>query len=121
MAKRRPMGSLENDVLACLWAADHPLVPADVLDALGDDLAYTTVTTILARLCDKGLAHRRRDGRVFRYQPAVTEDELAAQRMHAQLERTRDRSAALSQFVGTLSRRDAKALRAIIDDLDTPP
>ena len=52
------------------------------------------------------------------YRAELGEDELTADRMHRELERAHDRAAALSQFVGTLSTRDAKALRAIIDDLD---
>jgi predicted transcriptional regulator len=109
------MGSLENDLLACLWAADHPLVPAEVLDALGDDLAYTTITTILARLCDKGLVHRRRDGAMFRYGPAVTE-EGAAQRVRAARTHVTGRRAQPVRRHPVGARR--QALRAIIDDLD---
>jgi len=92
-----------------------------VLAALDENLAYTTINTILTRLFDKGLVRRARDGRVFRYEPALSEDELAAQRMHTELARTRDRAGALSQFVGTLSKRDARALRAIVENLDRDP
>ena len=60
--ERRAFGELEGQVLAARWAADRPLVPAEALDAVGGDLAYTTVMTILVRLHDKGLIERLLDG-----------------------------------------------------------
>ena len=50
MPERRPMGSLENEVLGELWALRAPATAAEVLNALGSDLAYNTVQTILTRL-----------------------------------------------------------------------
>lgn len=116
MAERREMGSLEAEVLAQLWAAGRPATPAEVLDALGDDLAYTTVTTILTRLLAKGLVERTPAGRGFAYRPAMSEADLAAQRMRSTLDTTRDREAALSRFVGTLSEDDEAALRRILGE-----
>jgi predicted transcriptional regulator len=118
VAKRRATGDLEAEVLAHLWAARRPCTTAEVLRAMGDDLAYTTIETILNRLHSKELADRERVGRAFAYSPRFTEAELAAQRMRATLDRATDREAALSRFVDTLSRRDERALRRILDELD---
>jgi len=112
------MGALEADVLAQLWAAPDSMIPAEVRAAMGDTLAYTTVLTILTRLWQKGLVVRDLRGRAYAYSPAVSEAELAARRMRAALDRTRDREAALSRFVGTLSKRDERALRRVITELD---
>ena len=120
MPARRGMGELESEVMSRLWAADGALTPAEVRDALDGTLAYTTVMTILGRLWEKGLAQRERRGRAYAYWPAVTEAELAAQRMRATLERTRDRESALARFVDELSARDARALRRILDRLSPP-
>lgn len=117
MPKRRPMGSLESEVLGALWAAGRPMSAADVLDATGVDVAYTTVMTILTRLWEKGLADRERAGRAYVYTPRVSEADLAATRMHEQLARAGDRGAALSRFVGALSRRDERLLRKALDGL----
>lgn len=111
------MGSLETEVLAALWAADRPLTPGDVHEAVGSDLAYTTVMTILTRLWKKGLLERERSGRAYVYAPKVSEADLAAARMHEHLARAGDPEAALSRFVGALSQRDEKALRKILDGL----
>ena len=107
------MGSLEGAVLAQLWRAPNGATPAEVLDALDNDLAYTTVMTILSRLAEKGLATRTRRGKAFAYVAAVTEAELVAQRMQSTLATSRNRKAALVQFVATLPARDARALRAL--------
>jgi predicted transcriptional regulator len=50
MSARRGMGELEAEVMARLWSAGIPLTPSEVRDALGSELAYTTVMTILGRL-----------------------------------------------------------------------
>lgn len=115
---RRGMGALEADVLAQLWGAPDSMIPAEVRAAMGDTLAYTTVLTILTRLWQKGLVVRDLRGRAYAYSPAVSEAELAARQMRAALDRTRDREAALSRFVGTLSKRDERALRRVITELD---
>lgn len=111
------MGELEGDVLSLLWAAEAPLTPGEVLERLGGGLAYTTVMTILTRLWQKGLVEREQRGRAYVYWPAVSEAELAAQRMRATLEHTRDREGALSRFVGSLSEKDERTLRAVLGEL----
>lgn len=111
---RRPAGALEADVLGVLWAAKVPLTPADVRSQLGGDLAYTTVTTVLARLHEKGLLERERVGRGFAYAPAVHQATLAADRMRVLLEEGPDRAAVLARFVGSLSPSDRRALRDLL-------
>lgn len=114
--QRRPMGALETDVLRCLWASESALTPADVCETLGTGLAYTTVMTILTRLWDKGLVERDRPGRAYAYRPTVSESEYAARRMEAVLAATEDREAALSTFVGSLSRREARMVRRLMGE-----
>jgi predicted transcriptional regulator len=50
MDGRRSPGSLEQEVLAALAAADRALTPGEVRDVLGAELAYTTVMTVLDEL-----------------------------------------------------------------------
>ncbi len=109
------MGSLEAQVLAELWARPEGATPAEVLQAIGEPLAYTTVMTILTRLWKKGLAERERHGRAFVYRSTVSEADLAAERMRATLETVHDRKATLSLFVGNLSRKDERILRQLLD------
>ncbi|MFE2287424.1 BlaI/MecI/CopY family transcriptional regulator [Streptomyces sp. NPDC059443] len=114
-AERRPAGELEAAVLAALWAAGTPLTPLQTQDALGGTLARTTVTTILSRLHDKGTVDRIRSGRGFAYLPIEDASGLTARRMHAELEKTEDRSAVLTRFVSRLSDEDEQLLRALLE------
>ncbi len=63
----------EADVMRVLW--DHgPSVVNEVKEHLADDLAYTTVLTILRTLEQKGYVKHEEEGRVHRYFAAVKED-----------------------------------------------
>lgn len=63
----------EADVIQVLW--DHgPSVVSEVKDKLADDLAYTTVLTILRTLEQKGYVKHEEEGRVHRYFATVKEE-----------------------------------------------
>ena len=108
------MGSLESEVLMCLWTSDAAMSPGEVRSRMGDTLAYTTVLTVLTRLWRKQLVERESKGKGFVYRPLMTEAELAATRMHAQLRRSSDQEGALGQFVNGLSSGEARVLRRLI-------
>ena len=60
----------EADVMQILW--EHgPSVVAEVRDHLADELAYTTVLTILRTLEAKGYVAHEEEGRVHRYYSKV--------------------------------------------------
>jgi len=118
---RRAAGELESDVLAALWSAGEPVTAATVHDNLGTALAYNTVQTILTRLFDKGLLLRERNGRVYLYEPARAQADLAAEQMHALLAAGADHSAVLQRFVTGLSDDDAAQLRALVAHPPAPP
>lgn len=88
--------------------------PGDVLEAIGVDVAYTTVMTVLTRLWEKGLLTRERRGRAYRYRAAVDEATFTAERMEAVLHGARDRERVLSQFVDSLGEEDVAALRRLV-------
>jgi predicted transcriptional regulator len=115
---RRPMGALEADVLRHLWNSSEPATPGQVHEALGADIAYTTVMTVLTRLWRKGLVDREQRGRAYAYHPLVSEADYAAKRMRDALGGAQNREAVLGRFVDTLSARDAKVLRRVLDGLD---
>ena len=60
----------ELDVMQVLWDRGSATV-AEVRAALADDLAYTTVLTVLRILEDKGYARREEEGKAHRYFPLV--------------------------------------------------
>ena len=110
------MGALENSVMEYLWARDQPATPAEVHSAIGKDLAYTTVMTILSRLWQKGRLDRERHGRAFRYRPLRSEAEHRADSMHTTMERAGDKQAVLSSFVHGLTRGETRILRRLLED-----
>jgi len=63
----------ELDVMAVLWRRGSGTV-SEVRDDLDDDLAYTTVLTILRTLEDKGFVTHVAEGKAHRYLPAVTQN-----------------------------------------------
>lgn len=113
---RRPDGELEADVLHALWHLDRPASPADVIEQMQTDLAYTSIATILGRLCDKGLARRQRQGRSFAYTAATTEADLIATKIHSILDATNDRASALAGLASGLDPEDAASLAALLSD-----
>jgi predicted transcriptional regulator len=64
----------ELDIMAVLWEGG-PSTVADVRDALRDDLAYTTVLTILRTLEEKGHVGHEAEGRAYRYHALVERGE----------------------------------------------
>jgi predicted transcriptional regulator len=115
VGKRRESGGLESEVLATLWAAGKPLTAGDVVDALGGELAYNTVQTILTRLHGKSAVHREQAGRAHAYTPVLDQAGLAANRMRAVLDRGGDHAAVLSQFLGTLSPDEEATLARLLN------
>jgi predicted transcriptional regulator len=64
----------EADVMRVLWDRG-PSVVAEVRAELHDELAYTTVLTILRTLETKGYVQHDEEGRVHRYFAAVKEQD----------------------------------------------
>ena len=112
--RRRPRGTLEQEVIAVLAAAKAPLTSAQVREAIGDDLAYTTVMTVLARLFEKGEVTRVRVGRAFAYGAVRDGAEVTARKMGRLLDADDDRAAVLTRFVGVLSADEAALLADLL-------
>lgn len=62
--------SRELDIMAVLWERG-PSTVSEVQDALPDELAYTTVLTVLRVLEEKGHVSHTTEGRAHRYLPLV--------------------------------------------------
>lgn len=63
----------ELDVMAVLWT-HGPSTVAEVREHLEDELAYTTVLTILRTLEAKGFVSHEEEGKAHRYAPLVARD-----------------------------------------------
>ena len=111
------LGRLEAAVMDVLWDSVEPLRVRDVLERLAPQrrLAYTTVMTVLENLHRKEWVVRERDGRAYRYEPAATRDEAAAQAMRRVLDAIGDPENALLHFARSASDREVAALRKALD------
>lgn len=112
---RRPMGALEDHVMAYLWAVEEAAA-SEVHQAVAPDLAYTTVTTVLSRLWEKGRLERTRRGRSYLYSPVRSEAEYRADTMTTTLGAAVDRAAVLSSFVDALTANDVAVLRDLLGE-----
>jgi len=64
----------EMDVMAVLWDQGSATV-GEVRDRLSEDLAYTTILTVLRSLEAKGHVRHEKEGKAFRYFPLVAAEE----------------------------------------------
>ena len=75
MARREksPLTRLELAIMQVIWKQGTSSV-TEVQEGLDQELAYTTVQTMLNILCRKGKLKRKLQGRAYAYSAAVTED-----------------------------------------------
>ena len=64
----------ELDVMSALWQLGNGTV-AEVREALGEEVGYTTVLKILQILEDKGAVRHEAEGRAYRYHPVVAAED----------------------------------------------
>ena len=105
--------------MAVLWERGDATV-AEVPQRLADDLAYTTVLTVLRTLETKGAVRHEEEGKAYRYFPLVARE--AAGRRALRLIRDKmfggSESLLLTQFVSDRDLDEAKLreLRRLIDE-----
>lgn len=100
--------------------ADRYLSVRETLGLLDEDLAYTTVMTVMNRLFEKGFLHRRRQGRAWSYRPTKSREAHVATAMTQVLGTAEDRTAALLHFLADLDPEEAAALRRLLDATERP-
>ena len=113
--KRAPMGALEDAVMNVLWEDGGWLTSTEVHQRLSAKrLAFTTVTTVITRLHEKGRLDRRKDGRAYAYHAVSTRAEWAAAQMDRVLDGGRDRRSTLTHFLSRLDEADRTQLRRML-------
>ncbi len=109
----------ELDVMAVLWDRGDATV-AEVQERLADELAYTTVLTVLRTLEEKGHVGHEEDGRAYRYHPLVEREEAGASVLARLLDRVFAGSPELllTQLVAErdLSDEELERMRRLLDD-----
>jgi predicted transcriptional regulator len=108
--------------MTIVWASRSPVSGQEVAEKLAESRAnaYTTILTVLDRLREKGMVRRFREGRIYRYEAAVAEDEYAASLMTQVLDESANRSGALLRFADQLSEEETASLRAALGVIQHP-
>lgn len=117
--KRLPDSELE--VMKALWASGPDTTRAQLeqsLEPLG--LASNTINTYLTRLQEKGFVSAKRDGKLNRYTPLVSQEDYRAFDSRSILSKLYDGSP--SKFVaalakGGMAKEDVDQLRSLLDEL----
>jgi BlaI family penicillinase repressor len=121
VTRHHDFGPLELKILG-LFAGDDALSAGDIQGRLrgdGDELAYTTVMTVMSRLAEKGALSRRRDGKRFVYKASRTTSKLKTG-IVARLHRTLFAGTRLKPFAALLDEDDLsddelRTLRKLVD------
>lgn len=113
MAKKLADGELEARILDVLWSGGGPMTPGAVHEGLAGthDIGYSTVTTVLSRLREKGLLDRTKVSRAYAYRPVMSRADQTAARMQDLLAAAGDPAVALSRFVDALGPTERDDLR----------
>ena len=109
----------ELDVMSVLWDVG-PATVAQVRERIADDLAYTTVLTVLRTLEQKGYVGHTEDGRAHRYKPLVKREVAGRTALRRLVEKVFDGSPELllTQLVSdkNLSDEELRRLRKLLAD-----
>ncbi|PYP44425.1 MAG: BlaI family transcriptional regulator [Gemmatimonadetes bacterium] len=108
----------ELDVMAILWDLGSATV-TEVRDRIDDDLAYTTVLTVLRTLEGKGYVGHREEGKAHRYVPLVARNAAGQSALRRLTEKVFAGSPELllTQLVSgrRLSAEELKRMRQLLD------
>jgi BlaI family transcriptional regulator, penicillinase repressor len=126
--KRTPkITETEWEIMRVVWA-QHPITAADIIARLSaNDSSWhpKTARTLLARLVDKKALGYEARGRVYVYEPRVTEEECVAVASGSFVDRVFGGSLApmLAHFIEQrrLTRKELDELRALLDQPDDFP
>ncbi len=109
----------ELDVMSVLWDVG-PATVAQVRERIADDLAYTTVLTVLRTLEQKGYVGHTEDGRAHRYKPLVKREVAGRTALRRLVDKVFDGSPELllTQLVSdkNLSEEELRRLRKLLAD-----
>lgn len=111
----------ELDIMSILWRDGSGTV-AEVREALGDDLGYTSVLKMLQILEEKGAVGHETEGRAYRYHPLVEPGEAGGRALRRIVNKIFHGSAelALARLVSDrrLSPEELDRMRRLLDRVE---
>lgn len=111
----------ELDIMSVLWKRGSGSV-AEVREALGSSVGYTTVLKLLQILEEKGAVRHEEEGRAYRYFPLVQPETAGGSALSRILDKIFGGSAELllSQLVSdrTIPPEELARMRGILEDME---
>ncbi len=121
-----PLGGTEMEILQEVWALGRATA-RDVHDRIAAqrDVAYTTVTTVIKNLADKGYLTFERDGATYVYTPARPAEEVRGSLLSTVVEKVFGGSARtlIQTLAGheSLTEAEQTEVRRLLDQLGSDP
>jgi predicted transcriptional regulator len=114
----REFGDLEMAIMNVMWRAGRPYVVREVLGRMdySRPVAYTTVMTVMNILYRKGVLHRDKAGRAWRYWPAEAREDHDARLMAEALRSGGDEDLTMRRFLERVSDDEMNSLRSAMLD-----
>jgi predicted transcriptional regulator len=114
----REFGDLEMAIMNVMWRAGRPYVVREVLGRMdyGRPVAYTTVMTVMNILYRKGVLHRDKEGRAWRYWPVEAREDHDARLMAEALRSGGDEDLTMRRFLERVSDDEMNSLRSAMLD-----
>ena len=108
----KSLGELEAEIMEVVWELGRASV-RDVLDKIKRKrkIAYTTIMTVMARLCHKGILKRKLKDEVYIYRPSRDKQSFLAatsKNIINHLIKEFGEEVAVAQFIDIIESRDAK-------------
>ena len=79
----KQLTAAETIVMKCIWDADHEMSLAEIVknanENYGKDWKPQTVSTYLAKLCQKGYIRMKRTGRMITYEILISEEDYKSE------------------------------------------
>jgi predicted transcriptional regulator len=117
----REFGELEMAIMNVMWRAGRPYVVREVLGRMdyGRPVAYTTVMTVMNILYRKGVLHRDKEGRAWRYWPVEAREDHDARLMAEALRSGGDEDLTMRRFLERVSDDEMNSLRSAMLDTNS--
>jgi predicted transcriptional regulator len=117
---RLSLGPLETEILEILWefrSATTKDIYERILADPDRELTYSSVTTVLRRLTQKGWLTCDEEGRAFEWKPVVSREEAQSLAAHNQLQKFLSVSTPeiIAAFADSLDQNSLEQLQAIMN------
>ncbi len=118
LISKKLLGSLEAEVMECMWEVDEATVQHVVTVINGQrPIAYTTIMTVMGHLVDKGLLTRTTEGKKYLYKVAQNREEFLRTTSQNMVRRVLNDfgDLAIAGFMGEISKAKPEKLEELRD------